>query len=72
MAGVFGGKPKKEPIEQKKPRFRVVEEQILKFGLVYVVQDTETGVCYMTGGGSPAEFTLMVDEDGEPLTLDKD
>lgn len=60
---------KKQEPAQPKPRFRIVEEQQLRFGFLYVVEDTKTGVCYLTKPGNDCPFTPLLDADGRPVTL---
>ena len=51
------------------PRFELLEQQGVGVRTLYVIRDTETGVCYLTGTGNDCPITPLLDAEGNPVVL---
>lgn len=66
----FDPQPEKTAAAGKNaPRFELLEQQGVGVRTLYVIRDTETGVCYLTGTGNDCPITSLLDAEGNPVVL---
>ncbi len=70
IKGFFDPEQQNLPAEGRNtPRFELLEQQGVGVRTLYVIRDTETGVCYLTGTGNNCPFTPLLDAEGNPVVL---
>ncbi len=62
---MFGSK-QPVPAPDPRPRFMLKEQITLPGKLIYLLEDTETGIEYITSEGENAPITPVLDPDGTP------
>ena len=55
--------------DRRTPRFELIEQQGIGVRTLYVIRDTETGVCYLTGTGNDCPLTPLLDAEGNPIVM---